>query len=370
MSMISSNLSPVPPPSNCVLVTPTGQQPVTLTGQQPVTPTGQQPMPNQLVPPPADNGEARKKPGRPRKRIPMLPVERHGIAPAPTVDENMMEFVYENPKIFKKIFTLYKTYVVGEVLFEFHKTHIKFITQDHTKKVHIFVDFDCSLLNHYFRGDNITNGVDEPIRVSVKAESLSRPFKNLDKVHSKITFVLKRDEYRNILHVVLRDCEMDDDQNYEIELIPQVKVGIMPEDFDDKNYPLKFSIPSKNFKKKITDIYNVSPVLTFQKRGESPLEFTYDVPKKVSLVSVYKNESKIKLVSKVDPNDILSTSIMLEQLKPFSNSNMGDLVTVCVDKYLPASFSTDLDPKKVPAGNIIVEKHVCSIKVFININKS
>lgn len=325
------------------------------------------------VPPPVDNKApveaaadpaiARKKPGRPRKRVPVVPVERHGIATTPTVDENIMEFVYENPKLFKKIFNLYKSYVVGEALIEFNQTDIKFITQDHNKKVHIFAEFNCHLLNHYYCA--------EPVRVSIKAESLSKTFKNLDKVQCKITFILKRDDYRNILHVVIKDCEMDDEQNYEIELIDQVKVNIRPEEFDDRNYPLKFTIPSKNFKKKITDIYNVSPVLTFQKRGEAPLEFTYDVPKKVSLISVYKNEQKIKLQSAVDPNDILSASIMLEQLKPFSNSNMGDNVTVCVDKFLPTSFSSELDLKKTNTDEGgIVEKYVCNIKVFINVNKT
>jgi len=312
----------------------------------------------------------KKKPGRPRKRVPVVPVERHGIAIDPTVDENIMEFVYENPKLFKKIFTLYKSYVVGEVLIEFRADSMRFISHDHTKKVHIFADFDCHMLNHYYCAKPEVAG-QLPLRVSVKAESLSKTFKNLDKVPCKITFILKRDEYRNILHVVIKDGEMDDEQNYEIELIDQVKVTIRPEDFDDRRYPLKFTIPTKNFKKKITDIYNVSPALTIQKRGDAPLEFTYDVPKKVSLVSVYKNHDQIRLQSTVDSNDILSASIMLELLKPFSNSNMGEQVAVSVDKFLPTSFTSELDLKKTnnPDGTI-AERHVCTIRVFIEVNKT
>lgn len=306
--------------------------------------------------------EEKKKPGRPRKRIPIVPVERHGIAPAATTDENIMEFVYENPKLFKKIFTLYKSYVVGEVLIEFGRDNIQFVAQDHSKKVHIFASFDCNLLNHYYCRD--------VVRVCVKAQSLSKTFKNLDKVHCKITFVLKRDEYRNILHAVVKDCEMDDEQNYEIDLIEQVKNIVNPGDFNDTNYPLSFTIPSKNFKKKITDIYNIAPNLTFQKRGDAPLEFTYDVPKQVSMVSVYKNEQKIRLQSNVDPGDILSATIMLDYLKPFSNANMGDNVRVAIDRFLPASFSSGLDLKKLnnPDGTVS-ERHVCIIKVFININR-
>ena len=46
----------------------------------------------------------KKRPGRPKKVNINIPVEIRGIVDKPSSDDNVLEVVYQNPKLFKKIF--------------------------------------------------------------------------------------------------------------------------------------------------------------------------------------------------------------------------------------------------------------------------
>lgn len=309
----------------------------------------------------ADAAKGKKRPGRPRKKVIAAPFEINGIAAAPKNAENIVEVIYENPRIFKKLFTLYKSYVVDDLIIDFGRDTIKIISKSHTGKSLNFTTFNCKLLNHYY--------CKEPKRICVRRECLSDIFKSLDKIHCKITFRLTEERQMSILFINIRDCEMDDEQLYEVELIEKFD-NTIPNDFDDTKYPLSFELPAKSFKKKIADIANLSTMLTIRKRGGQPLEFTYDLPKKINMTGVYLNQDKIKLKSTIEDDDILCASIMIPYIKPFSNANIGDNVKIAVDRYLPMSFMTELDKKKTDnADGTITEGYVCTVKIFVEINK-
>ncbi len=309
----------------------------------------------------ADAPKNKKRPGRPRKKVPAAPFDIKGIVPNPSNPEHLIEMVYENPRIFKKLFTLYKSYVVDDLIIEFERETINIIAKSHSGKSTMFTTFDCKLLNHYY--------CREPRRVCVRRECLSDIFKSLDKVHCKITFLLKEELQKSILYIIIKDCEMDDEQNYEVELIEKFDNDV-PANIDDDKYPLKFMLPSRNLKKKIADIISLSPMLTIQMRHDGPLEFTYELPKKVTMVSAYKNKELIKLQSNIEPGDILSASVMIPHIKPFSNANVGDsVVYIGVDKYGPMSFMTELDKKKIDnVDGTVTEGYVCKVKMFVEIN--
>jgi hypothetical protein len=308
-----------------------------------------------------DAAKCKKRPGRPRKKTITAPFEVKGVVDQPTAPENVVEVVYENPRIFKKLFTLYKSYVVDDLIIDFAAETISMITKSHTGKTISFATFNCKLLNHYY--------CKAAKRICVRRECLSDIFKSLDKVHCKITFLLKEEFQKSILYIIIKDCEMDNEQNYEVELIEKFD-NTIPNSIDDENYPLKFELPSKNFKKIIADISNLSNMLTVQKRGEEPLEFTYEQAKKINMTLVFKNHDKIKLRSAVDPGDILSASVMIPYIKPFSNSNIGDNVLISVDRYGPMSFMTELDRKKIDnSDGTVTEGYVCVVKLFADITR-
>lgn len=295
--------------------------------------------------------EEKKKPGRPKKKIITVPAEVLGIAAAPVNADDLIEMVYCNPRMFKKLLALYKSYEVSEIEMTFDIADVKIKARDHLGKSTIYTTIDSKYLNYYY--------CREKLRICVKREHLERILRTLDKNHYKITFLLK-ENYRSTLYIIIKDFEYDNDDNYEVEVVykPEEANATETRD-DDKEYPIKFVLSSKHFKKKVSDIRKLSPVLTIQKIGDEPLLFTYDEAKKVNYNGVYTKPDKIRLTSKVAADDIFSVSVVIDYIKPFSNSNIGDEVFIAADKREKISFMTFLDKKD--------SGYVASLKVFTEV---
>ena len=112
---------------------------------------------------------------------------------------------------------------------------------------------------------------------------------------------------------------------------------------DDSDYPLKFVLSSKHFKKKISDISKISKELTIIKDGSGPLQLTYDEAVMINYNGVYPHSEKMFLESKIAPDDTFSVSVSIGYIKPFSNSNFGENIKICASKFGNISMSTNLD---------------------------
>lgn len=294
-----------------------------------------------------DPAPQKKRPGRPRKEIVNIPVEMHGIVAEPSMPDSVIETVYCNPKLFKKVFNLYKSYEVSELIMSFNHEGIEIYGKDHQGKSDVYSTIDGSKLAWYY--------CREPIEVPVKRETLERIVSTLDKNHYKITF-LSKENWRSTLYVICKDYELDDDGNYEVEVINRPAINRNEARPDDTNYPVKFVLSSKHFKKKINDIKKFSPVFCIQKNGDEPLQFTFDNARKVNYNGVYKSSNKIKLQSQIAADDLFSVSVNIEYIKPFSNANIGENVYIAAHKYEKLSLMTFLDKKD--------DGYVCTIRVY------
>jgi len=294
----------------------------------------------------------KKKPGRPKKKITNVPVEVHGIVDKPVNEEDLLELVYCNPTMFKKLLQLYKSFEVSEVEMNFNPTGVKIVTKDHIGKSTIYTTIDGRCMNLYY--------CKAPIRVCVKRENLEKILGTLGKNHYKITFILKED-HRSHMYLIIKDIEYNNDDSYEIDVI------FKPEDpqrnavrDDDTNYPIKFKISSKHFKAKLNNIYRISKTFTIQKCGDEPLQFTFDkAAQKVNWTGVYNDSEKIDLKSTLAEDEIFNVSMFIDYIKPFSNSNIGDDVYIAADKREKMSFMTMLDKKDIG--------YSCCIKVYTEI---
>jgi len=305
---------------------------------------------------------AKKRPGRPRKKIDNVAYKINGIVDKPTHDENLLEMVYDNPRIFKKIFTLFRGYTSNEVMIKFDKIGCVFITKGHLQQTTQIAKIRGKLLNHYY--------CKEDIKICVRCDELEKIFCSFDRTHYRITFVLKED-YRSTLHIFVRDDDMDKIDHYEIELISRssdLETALL----DDSKYPLKFKFPSRHFKTQIRDISSLCHIFSFTKNETEPLAITYEVKNSLKFFSQYTNKEKIDLQSTLDPNDILTVSVKVALVKPFSNACIGDTVYISCDKLQPICFMTELDEKKTDqdddAGAEGNPKYVCEIKVFTEIS--
>lgn len=295
--------------------------------------------------------ETKKKPGRPKKKAVAIPVEVHGIVEQPVNEDDVLELVYGNPTLFKKILQLLKAFEVSEVEMNFDKTCVNITAKDHLGKSTIYTTIDGRCMNLYY--------CKNPLRICVKRDSLDKVFGTLSKNHYKITFVLK-ENYRSTMYLIVKDIEYDYDECYEIDVV------FKPEDLlqknikdDETNYPIKFKVSAKHFKTKITNIGKLSQAFTIQKCGDDSLQFTFDKAQKVNYTGIYNSADKIKLECTLPPDDVFNVSVYIDYIKPFSNSNIGDDVFISADKREKMSFMTFLDKKE--------NGYACCIKIFTEI---
>lgn len=278
--------------------------------------------------------DQKKRVGRPRKRTAVVPIELHGIAAAASSPDNYMELVYCNPKMYKKMFALLKKYVCNEVTMTFTPTELIISSVDHLGKSNICMTVDGKMMNHYF-----CTGI---VKIHVMREQIEKVFCTLDKTHYKITFLLKHNNM-NTLEIIIRDSEYDNDDNYSIEILQNMVDDVATKD-DDSGYPVKFTMSSKHFKKKIDDISKFSKKMAIQKTADGPLQLSFDeIKNKINYNGVYRSAEKIQLQAILEPDDMFMVSIFIENIKPFSTLNLGDAVTIAADKSKKLSLTTSLD---------------------------
>lgn len=302
--------------------------------------------------PAPDNAPKKNKPGRPKKKVVSVPVEVHGIVEKPANPEDVLELVYCNPLMFKKIFALQKAFEVSEVEMNFDPTGLRIVTRDHLKMSTIYTIIDGRCMNLYY--------CKEPIRICVKRDSMEKVLGSLEKNHYKISFLLK-ENYRSTMYIIVKDMEYNSDDSFEIDVVYKPEDAV-EQTYDDTNYPIKFKISSKHFKMRINNIRKLSPTFTIQKSGNDPLQLTFDKAQKVNWTKVYNDSEKIALASTIAPDDLFSVSVVIDYIKPFSNSNIGEEVQISADKRERMSFMTRLDKKDIGWAALI--------KIFTEIKKN
>ena len=153
----------------------------------------------------------KKRPGRPpKKRRELNVAEVLGIADRPANADDVVEMVYCNPLVFKKLLALDKAYEVSEVEMIFEPTQLRMKARDHLGKSTIYKTIEGRWMNFYY--------CRERIRICVKREYLEKILGNLDKNQYKVTFLLK-ENYRSTLYIIVKDCLYDKDKSYDIEIM-------------------------------------------------------------------------------------------------------------------------------------------------------
>lgn len=278
--------------------------------------------------------EEKKGPGRPRKKPLKPPMKKNGVSATPLYKDNCMEMVYDSPTVFKKIFTLFKAMAIKEICISFEEKVINILTTDHLKKSHIKVPIKCDNINHYY--------CKEPIKSYIHPKNMEKIIQVLDKNYTSIAFELKSVTNRSVLSIIYKN-DMKVDEYRDIDLI-QPSDNITDVSFDDTTYPIKFTLPSKYFKKTVNDISTFSDILTLNKMGGTPLTFTYaSKDKTVKSKHAFKDPSVIKLVSTIADDDIFSSSVRIDYVKPLSGTLIAEYIHISADQNRNMIFKIDAD---------------------------
>lgn len=292
----------------------------------------------------------KKKPGRPRKKPLKKPLKRNGINTSPLNTDNCIEMIYDMPSVFKRIFTLFKSMAVKEICLEFKEKTIDILTTDHLKKSHIKVIINCEKINHYY--------CKEPIKSYLNPKNMEKIIQVLDKNYMSIAFVLNTITNRSILNIIFKN-EIKIDEYREIDLI-QSSNNVFDISFNTDNYPIKFDLPGKYFKKFINDISSFSDTLTINKIGSTPLTFSYtSKDKTVKSKHIVQSPESIKLISLVSDDDIFSSSVQIDYIKPLSSSLLSDYVSIAADTHKNMIFKVGVDNNTV---EILVNTNTVKLK--------
>lgn len=313
----------------------------------------------------------RKRPGRPRKKISKDIIKKEGIVDAPSEiaeDERMqivMEMVYGNPELFKKIFTELKNLSVENLRLQFHSEGISILTKDHSDKSELLGEIIGSRLNRYY--------CEAPFEIGVDQTHLLQILQTLKKDHSKITFISTRNTQRSGLRIILYNSTLNEDSAYNVDVktMPEYDGTIKEDLLYEPEYPLSFELDSKYFKAKVSDWDRLSELIKIEKLGDedSPLIISHVFgDKKGNHETIFKDPKKINLVANIDDGDLFAVSVLLQNLKPISNSTVADKIKISAHEKHRLIFTSLLDQQIDETTNKPIEgTEVCIIKILTEI---
>ena len=101
---------------------------------------------NILTPAPKAEKSARRGPGRPPSKPAPPALEQRGIVLAPLDANNRLEFVYNDPSVFKSLFTYFKNIKARDIHLRCNPAGLTFFARDHSKTsrvvAHVAIGFN------------------------------------------------------------------------------------------------------------------------------------------------------------------------------------------------------------------------------------
>lgn len=282
----------------------------------------------------------KKRPGRPRKTPLREPRPRNGIVQQPKDDSNFIEFLYDKPAIFKKIWQYFKLMAVDKIQLIFRKGEIIFWSEDHHKKSKMRIKVHCDKVNHYYCSEELDIGM------SCKNPELI--MSTIDRTYTSILFLSKNSYTQKDLRIILNN-EIEIDESHRIELIGEYDKISNEEQFNDIDYTIKFELPGRYFKKMISDIRAFSDQVTIRQDGEhEPLIFEYiKHDKKIKSYHVVRNNKTINFHSKLKNDDTFRVSFKIDYVKPISSALLSENIIIYAHESKPLMFSILMDKSTV-----------------------
>jgi len=291
----------------------------------------------------------KKKPGRPRKNKVEVPIINKGVSEVPHDPTHLIEMVYYNYKIYKKLFGLFKSYDCLEITISFTKKQVVFSSTGPTCTVR--ATFNVDKLNFYYCEESHT--------VTVHRGELDNIFGSADKT-DKITIIVDKINKDNIVTIIVYEEQHKCANRWDVDLINST-IEMVP--FDKYElYPISYKVTADHFKKNISLIAKSSNMLLLQKKMKSDiLTLTYPkTDRKPKFSSTYEDSKAIDF--KFEDEQIFVISAKMDYIKPLANLSLGEDVIVYLQNGCNIVLQTLVDK--------IEKDHTCIIDVSIPFYKS
>jgi hypothetical protein len=281
--------------------------------------------------PPPKTGEpaalpAKRGPGRPPSKPPAPPLERRGVVADPSDPNNKFEVVYDDPTVFKTLFVYYKNLRARDIYVRCDRDGMTFFARDHTKTSRVVARIEGCKVNWYFCAEVFWFGLNR--------EQVHPIFASIDASFFKITF---RQEHGNTDHIslTLKDAAINKECSYQITLAhlePDQDLFDAEQITGAENlvqeFPIEFTLSSKQFKKTVADAAGMSGDISVEKHGQkSPLYLTYQRID-ATYHETYHSAEKIGLRADLQPEQMFRCTITLTNIKSLATSMVAETVQI------------------------------------------
>jgi hypothetical protein len=328
------------------------------------------------TPPPEDDFEeekpVKKRPGRPKKQVAKKPIKRLGVVDEPSnngleQDPRMnyvVELWYDNPAMFKRIFTLFKQLSVESIRILWDSDTLFMYATDHVGKNKIRIRIFGKQMSRYY--------CSKPLEVGLCPTIFQKILQTLRKEYTKISLASRKLYEKTRIRVILVNDEMEEHAEYDLDVneVTPYDWAINEEIAREDYYPIKFEVPSRYFKGKVGDFKNLSDAIRIEKDPDSPLRFSYNCTNKRGSCNTYlKNPGKINLRCTLDPEDSFSTAVYVDHIKSLSATLIADSIHISADMNNNLIFTFLLDQEEGPDKKRIPGTEKCEIKIVTEIIK-
>lgn len=288
----------------------------------------------------SDNSEKQKikrGPGRPcidNKNRNIVPL---GVCNNPENLENIIEFKFNNPNVFKRIFTLFKAHNVSEIKLIFDYEQIIMLGESYSKECNFRLVIDCKFVYRYY--------CLRPIYLLINRSLMGLIIDKIDaNFYSDIQFTIPNyNENIRSMSISLFNSNLNSVANHMLNLasIPAIEID---DSWNKDSYKLSFQFNKKNFKKIINDIESVSSKFIIEKvAGIYPLVFKYTKDCNVIEVVESYDPIKIDLESKMIEFEIIAATLKVVNIKSIANAQIGPYVKLYIDNEKKLLIAFDLE---------------------------
>lgn len=303
-----------------------------------------------------------RKPGRPKKNASRANLPRGGIVPFPSDPELVIELKYENPMMFKKIFTLFKNASAGDVTIVFDREMITLYAIDHLEKNNYRVKIYGARMHSYY--------CESRLAMNISMVEFKKPFLNLTTDYTCIEFLVRKLTRTSRLTVVFWNEQLKERSQYTIDFNDNTRIDDRIEETlaEEPDYPISFTLPTRTLKRKISDYKMLCTILRFEKSGSGPLSFVYSFNNhRGSCHSDFKEPDAIALQSTIAEGDIFAVSVKIDYLSIAAHSPLSETVRIATHQREPIICTFLLDEDEDTEKNKVLDSQCGEVKIIIDI---
>lgn len=294
--------------------------------------------------------------GRPPKPKIGPPIPKEGIVTAPLDPDNVVELSYYDPTMFKTLFSYYKRAEAGEIHMTFGPTTLTILAADHGKTSVSRAEIYGAEMNTYYCAEQIT--------VCVSHLHMNNIFKTVTKAFSRVALTVRRQNHKSKLFLAFEDRENSAHEIFDVQTIDPNDVPVI-NDMSD-TYPLCFSMFAKRLRETVKGAKQFGGTIKIERAGGS-LHIVSDDNNNAGVAKSCIFDQNKKMIRDTLGADIISASLNVDTLKPFTEINVPGEIIVSVDNFHDLKIELVLAHNTTCVDGNNVSVPVCKLVAFFSL---